>query len=187
MMKRVIMLLGFATAIVLGLVIIDVLKSDEPFTWPIFLLDLLEKTLLAIGMAATAIIALEIRGLKRERSGLLDDLARARAEGERWRAQVRQHVEGLSKAISMQFAAWRLSAGEAEVAALLLKGLSHKEIAGLRETSEATVRQQAAAVYRKSGLGSRAELAAFFLEDLLAPMDDMSVKPSNGLTVVRER
>jgi DNA-binding CsgD family transcriptional regulator len=187
MLKRVILLAGLAGAIVLGLVLIDVLKSDEPFTWPVFLLDLLEKGLLAIGMAATAIIALEIRGLKRERTDLLDDLARARAEGERWRGQVRQHLEGLSKAISLQFAAWRLSAGEAEVAALLLKGLSHKEIARLRDTSEATVRQQAAAIYRKSGLGSRAELSAFFLEDLLAPMEDASARPPSGLTVVRER
>ncbi|MEY3046615.1 MAG: hypothetical protein RL242_3457, partial [Pseudomonadota bacterium] len=52
---------------------------------------------------------------------------------------------------------------------LLLKGLSFKEIAELRQTSERTVRQQAGEVYRKSGLGGRNELAAFFLEDLLLP------------------
>ena len=39
----------------------------------------------------------------------------------------------------------------------------------MRDASERTVRQQALAVYAKSGLGGRAELAAFFLEDLLAP------------------
>jgi hypothetical protein len=32
-----------------------------------------------------------------------------------------------------------------------------------------TVRQHAVAVYRKSGLAGRAELSAFFLEDLLLP------------------
>jgi DNA-binding NarL/FixJ family response regulator len=53
------------------------------------------------------------------------------------------------------------------VALLLLKGLSFKEIAQVRNASERTVRQQALAVYAKSGLGGRAELAAFFLEDLL--------------------
>jgi hypothetical protein len=31
------------------------------------------------------------------------------------------------------------------------------------------VRQHAVSVYRKSGLSGRAELAAFFLEDLLLP------------------
>lgn len=35
--------------------------------------------------------------------------------------------------------------------------------------SEATVRQQARALYQKAGLGGRYDLAAFFLEDLLDP------------------
>jgi DNA-binding NarL/FixJ family response regulator len=55
------------------------------------------------------------------------------------------------------------------VASLLLKGLSHKEIAEVRRVSEATARQQARAVYKKAGLSGRNELAAFFLEDLLLP------------------
>jgi hypothetical protein len=47
--------------------------------------------------------------------------------------------------------------------------LSHREIADVRSTSEATVRQQALVIYRKSGLRNRSELSAFFLEDLLLP------------------
>jgi DNA-binding NarL/FixJ family response regulator len=54
---------------------------------------------------------------------------------------------------------------------MLLKGLSHKGIAKRTGTSERTVRQHAVAVYRKSGLSGRAELAGFFLEDLLLPED----------------
>src|SRR5213593_86931 len=42
-------------------------------------------------------------------------------------------------------------------------------VADLRQTSERTVRQQALAIYRKSGLNGRSDLAAFFLEDLLLP------------------
>ena len=68
-----------------------------------------------------------------------------------------------------QFERWELSPAECEVGLLLLKGLSHKEVAATRDTSERTVRQQALAVYRKAGLSGRAELAAFFLEDLLLP------------------
>ena len=34
------------------------------------------------------------------------------------------------------------------------------------------MRQQSLAVYRKSGLSGRAELAAFFLEDLLLPSQE---------------
>ena len=51
----------------------------------------------------------------------------------------------------------------------MLKGLSHREVAEVRATSEATVRQQALVVYRKSGLRNRSDLSAFFLEDLLLP------------------
>lgn len=78
----------------------------------------------------------------------------------------------MSRAIRAQFANWRLTAAEAGVAELMLKGLTHKEIAVLRETSEATVRQHATAIYRKSGLSNRSQLTAFFLEDLLAPLGD---------------
>jgi DNA-binding NarL/FixJ family response regulator len=52
---------------------------------------------------------------------------------------------------------------------LLLKGLSHKEVAKVRSVSEATARQQARAVYKKGGLSGRHDLAAFFLEDLMLP------------------
>ena len=44
--------------------------------------------------------------------------------------------------------------------------------------SDRTVRQQAVEVYRKSGLSGRAELSAFFLEDLLLPL---SPPEPNGL------
>jgi DNA-binding NarL/FixJ family response regulator len=52
---------------------------------------------------------------------------------------------------------------------LMLKGLRHKEIASLRETSERTVRQQALTIYRKAGLDGRSDLVAFFLDGLLQP------------------
>lgn len=97
------------------------------------------------------------------------DAERAKADAERWRSEAAELLRGLSDAIDRQLQAWSLTETEQAVARLVLKGLSHKEIAALRETSEATVRQQATAVYRKSGLAGRAELAAFFLEDLLAP------------------
>ena len=62
-----------------------------------------------------------------------------------------------------------MTTAEQDVALLLLKGLSHKEIARIWRTGEATIRQQAAAIYAKSSLGGRAALAAFFLEDVLTP------------------
>jgi hypothetical protein len=62
--------------------------------------------------------------------------------------------------------------GIVPVALLLLKGLSLKEIAAIRVTTERTVRAQARSLYSKAGLTGRAALSAFFLEDLLAPISD---------------
>jgi DNA-binding NarL/FixJ family response regulator len=71
--------------------------------------------------------------------------------------------------VDEQFGAWHLTPAEREVAMLLLKGHGHKQIAAATGRSERTVRQHAVAVYQKSGLQGRAELAAFFLEDLTVP------------------
>ncbi|MFN2427191.1 MAG: helix-turn-helix transcriptional regulator [Candidatus Binatia bacterium] len=98
-------------------------------------------------------------------------LVASTADAERWRTEVGDLVAGLGAAIDRQLQRWDLSQAEQEVALLLLKGLSHKEIADIRGTGEATVRQQSTAIYRKAGLGGRHDLAAFFLEDLLGPRD----------------
>jgi DNA-binding CsgD family transcriptional regulator len=94
-----------------------------------------------------------------------------RADLVRWRSEAQDLLRGLGVAIDGQFDRWGLSPAEREVGILLLKGLSLKEVAETRSTSERTVRQQALAVYRKAGLAGRAELAAFFLEDLLLPRE----------------
>ena len=62
--------------------------------------------------------------------------------------------------------AWALSPAEADIAGLMLKGASLRDIARLRHTSETTIRQQAQGIYRKSGLSGRSEVAAYFLESL---------------------
>lgn len=95
------------------------------------------------------------------------DLAIARTEAERWQNENRTLVRGLGEAIQQQFVRWQLTPAEAEIGLFLLKGLSLREIAVLRQTSERTVREQARALYRKAGLDGRYALSAFFLEDLL--------------------
>lgn len=111
--------------------------------------------------------------MARQLVNLADDLAKTRQDAKKWKAESHRFVNGLVQAIDDQFMRWDLTASEKEIALLLLKGLSHKEIAEVRATSERTVRQQAFGVYSKSGLGGRAELSAFFLEDLL-------VSPAKG-------
>lgn len=119
---------------------------------------------------AARTFAAEVRaqGLAQQAEELAQRLEQSRSEAERWRAEARELIAGLGSAIDRQLDRWSLSAAEKEVALLLLKGLSHKEIGEVRAVGEATVRQQARAVYKKAGLGGRADLAAFFLEDLLA-------------------
>jgi DNA-binding NarL/FixJ family response regulator len=57
-----------------------------------------------------------------------------------------------------------------------VEGLSYKEIAEARTTAEHTVRNQALAIFRKAGLAGRAEMAAFFIEDLLMPRGPVSLR-----------
>ena len=116
-------------------------------------------------LAAMAGIVMMWRQLARTRSELID----ARVEAAQWQQESAELLAGLGAAIERQFERWELSVAEKDVALLLLKGLSYKEIAIARDTSERTVREQGRAVYRKSGLGGRSELSAFFLEDLLLP------------------
>lgn len=99
---------------------------------------------------------------------LAGDLRQARADATKWKTEVEALSKGITEAIERQLALWGLSEAEQEVAFLLIKGLSTKEISQARSTSERTVRQQAMMIYRKSKLEGRSQLAAFFLEDLLA-------------------
>lgn len=121
-------------------------------------------------LAAAGGIGLLLGQLRRSRSVL----ARVRSESQGWREENQQLLAGLATAIDGQFQRWGLTRAESEVGLLLLKGLSHKEIAGARQTSERTIREQARAVYRKAGLTGRASLSAFFLEDLLLPRESQS-------------
>jgi DNA-binding NarL/FixJ family response regulator len=166
-MRRLLAHAGLAAALFAAFAAFDTLKSDETFDVSEFVFeDAPEWLLLASAIACAAYLFARLRDALVERKTLTSALGEAIADGEHWRATARVHAEGLGRAIRQQFARWRLTAGESDVAMLMLKGLSHKEIGRLRQSSSATVRQQAAAVYLKSGLSSRAELAAFFLEDL---------------------
>lgn len=98
-----------------------------------------------------------------------------RAEAERWRNEAKELIDGLGTAIDGEFERWGLSPAEREIGLLLLKGLSHHEVADLRGVSERTVRQQAQSLYKKAGLSGRAELSAYFLEDLLGPRQAVTV------------
>lgn len=137
---------------------------------------LAEGGVVLVGLAGATIMARRLaagmrseRAAREEARALAERLERTEAEAARWRLEARDLLAGLGAALERQFERWALTPAEKEVALLLLKGLSHKEVAGVRAITEATARQQARAVYKKAGLSGRNDLAAFFLEDLLLP------------------
>ena len=112
-----------------------------------------------------------------------DHHAKAVVEAEQWKNETKNALKGLSDAIDAQLSRWSLTRSEKEVALLLLKGLSLKEIASVRDVSEKTARAQSFSIYAKSGLSGRAELSAFFLEDLMLPTQaPTSPPPERELT-----
>lgn len=156
-------------------------------------LSLFDLAIDAVGMILTigaavgvAVVAQRLQAQREEKSALTRDLAVARAEGNGWRAKVRSHLAGLKAGMDIQFQAWDLTAAEREVGLLILKGLSHREIAALRATTEATVRQQAQSIYRKAKLPGKTAFSAFFLEDLFAPEEAIDDFPSSSKVTGRE-
>lgn len=66
-----------------------------------------------------------------------------------------------------KFDEWSLTPAERDVALFAIKGLSTREIAELRQTSEGTIKAQANAIYRKAGVSGRPQLLSLFIEDLI--------------------
>lgn len=161
-------LVAFFLAIVIGGVADLIL--DQPSTL-LSLHVLLEIAMVSISLIAATYLA---QGWYRSRA-LLAEVGREAEELDRqrqqWQDRAGRLLEGLGSELGRQFDSWGLTAVERRTALLILKGLSHKRIARSTGTSERTVRQHAVAVYRKSGLAGRAELAGFFLETLFLPDD----------------
>jgi len=132
--------------------------------------DLLDdsESLLHIGVESVVFVAIstvlfaELRRVGRLQSAVRAEQSKtARLSGE------------LLTVMRSQFEAWELSPSESDVALLLIKGLSMREISEARSVKEKTVRQQATSVYAKTGCAGRHELAAHFIEDLMSQAPDV--------------
>lgn len=127
---------------------------------------------LAIFLFCSSVTGFQVNIIRRQRRTLqangiaIADLLETRDTLQR---RSSQFASDFSSAVNNQFTRWGLTESEQDVAILLVQGLSMKEIAESRASRETTVRQQAAAVYRKANLNGRKELTAFFLEDLFNP------------------
>lgn len=126
--------------------------------------------LFGIGALIWRVVGLA-RSERRRAQELGEHLKTSLRDAVEWRTEAQDLLKGLSAKIDSQFAKWKLTPAEKEVALFLLKGFSHRDIARFRSVSEATARQQARAIYRKAGIAGRHDLAGFFLEDLVLPPD----------------
>jgi DNA-binding CsgD family transcriptional regulator len=141
---------------------------------------LLELALVSLSLALAVYLWWGWRGTARALREARTALTARSAERDRWQENAGRLLEDLGAAVDRQFGTWDLTPAERDVAMLLLKGLSHKEIAAQTGRSERTVRQHAVALYRKAGLGGRAELAAFFLGNLRLPASPLGAPTLAG-------
>lgn len=118
-----------------------------------------------VGVIGTII---QLRAALARARELQKDLFTTREDAERWRSEAEALAKRVGVAVDAHFSEWGLTIAEKEIALLVLRGLSYKEVASVRGTAERTVRHQALAIYRKAGVAGRAEMAAVFLQDVLA-------------------
>jgi DNA-binding CsgD family transcriptional regulator len=157
--------------IVLGSIFLIALEifEDPELTLGEIVLEMIQPTLIVIIAVGMVRLTEQFKIQHETQMLLIRDLETARVEGMQWRSNMSDLIRGLSQGIARQFNEWSLTTAEREVGLLILKGMSYKEIAVMRDVSEKTVRQQAHSIYRKAKLSGRAALSAFFLEDLLLP------------------
>jgi len=67
------------------------------------------------------------------------------------------------------FDEWALSPSERDVALFAIRGCSNAEIAKLRGKSEATIKTQINAVFKKADVSSRTQLLSLFVDTLINP------------------
>jgi DNA-binding CsgD family transcriptional regulator len=163
--------LRWLLALALGSIIVGGtldLVMDDPTTWLSFHV-IFETTMIAGALLMATTLWLGWWRAEKSAEQLRLSLVAGRKERDEWRQNAQLALIGLSEAINRQFESWGLTPAERQVALLLLKGYSHKQIARATNRNERTARQHASAAYQKAGIAGRAELAAFFLEDLMLP------------------
>ena len=115
---------------------------DEPgMSMGELLIELLKSVPIVLTSVGVVLLFQATRRQREDHEALAHDIELARRQGEQWRAESRLLLNGLGEAISQQFRRWSLTEAEREVALLLLKGLSSKEIAVMRGSSERTPAQ----------------------------------------------
>lgn len=127
-----------------------------------------EASLVLLSALGAGLLIFHMRKKNKVLHDLAANLAAANKQVALLSGKIQEERKRYSLVIKEQFESWGLTVGEQQVALLLLKGLSLKEIASVRNTKEMTARQQASSIYAKSSLLGRHEFSAWFLEDFLS-------------------
>lgn len=171
--------IAFVLAIIAVMVAFDLFTDSKEGV--VFWHVVVEGSIAAVALFGVFYVLRGSVELKHRLEKEMTDFTHFKKEAELWKTESRKYLDGLSKAIDQQLSKWKLTAAEKEVAFLLLKGMSLKEIADIRNTAEKTARVQSMAIYSKSGLAGRSELSAFFLEDLLVPPEIVNPSTNKAL------
>jgi len=126
-----------------------------PFDWALY-------ELIEIGAALGLILGVGLGAMM---------LRRSLAETRKARTQLAELSGAFMDHIDNRFGQWDLTKAERDVALFVVKGMGTAEIAGLRGTSEGTVKAQTNAIYRKAGVANRGQFISHFIEDLM--QDDL--------------
>ncbi|WP_292290591.1 helix-turn-helix transcriptional regulator [Marivita sp.] len=125
--------------------------ASSPIAWVYYELAQIGAVIgLILGMVVSA--TLMVRSLKRQRAA---------------EASLRLASGAFMDVLQERFAEWELTPAEKDVALFSIKGLSTADIAGLRSTSEGTVKAQTNAIYRKAGVSGRPQLLSLFIDELM--------------------
>ncbi|PQO23196.1 hypothetical protein C2I36_09015 [Rhodobacteraceae bacterium WD3A24] len=128
------------------------LRTD-PISWQ-------TRELLEIGAAIGLVLGVVLGGVA---------LHRTMRHSAQYRDRLRAASGAFMDLMEERFDEWGLTPSERDVALFAVKGLSTRQIAELRSTSQGTVKAQTNAIYRKAGVSGRPQLLSLFIDDL---MDD---------------
>ncbi|QYK12873.1 LuxR C-terminal-related transcriptional regulator [Shewanella rhizosphaerae] len=126
-----------------------------------------ESVLVLLTVIATLYLSRDLMRRSRQVKALAHRLAQADKQIDNLSTQMRAARQEYSQAVASQFDTWGFTKSEQQVAFLILKGLSFKEIAEVRQTKEKTVRQQASTIYGKAEVDGRHTFCAWFMEDFI--------------------
>jgi DNA-binding CsgD family transcriptional regulator len=96
---------------------------------------------------------------------LQSELDKKNQEIDVYKKKYKDSIQEIKQGIKEQFQFWNLTKEEEKVAQYLILGYSFKQISGLLNKSEKTIRNQSLSIYKKSGMTGRNDLAGFFLYD----------------------